>query len=433
MKITGLKIENYMKIALLEITPKGVVTVKGKNGAGKSTVLDAIYYVITGGRSVEQPIREGEKKATIELTLEGKDRKLEITRTITKKSNSLKVVDNGVQKPQAIKILKELLNKVSIDPQKFLELKKEEQVELLTKVCVIDFDFEKELANHKENVEERKEIKRNSTYVESKLNGLDIPADVPDDIPNIEDISRQLQDALKHNADVEKKQKYIKELKEEGNAIAKRHKEIKQELLQMDEVESLIDIDEIQDKMKFANIAGKIQQKKEYEEELKDIKFNLNHIENNIKERKERKEKALSTADIPIQGLTTDGEGLILNEIPFEQASTAERIKTATTLAVLANKDLKLINIKEATLLDQHSLQAVKDVAAEHDCQLFMEVVSEDEDVVIEFSDVVEAEIESKPIIEEPEPTEEDEYTDEEPEPELEPKIDDMFEGLEDL
>ena len=49
MKIIRLKAENVKRLHAVEITPEGeVVVVAGKNGAGKSSVLDAITYALAG-------------------------------------------------------------------------------------------------------------------------------------------------------------------------------------------------------------------------------------------------------------------------------------------------------------------------------------------------------------------------------------------------
>lgn len=424
--LTGLKIQNYMGVELLEINPTGVVTVKGKNGVGKSTVLDAIYYAIIGGKSVEQPIKEGTKKAVITVTLGGIDRELILTRTITQKSNTLKVVDNGENKTKASELLKGLLNKISIDPQKFLLLPKKEQVELMAKVCKVEFDFDKELVDYNSDVEERRAKKRDITDIETRISHIDLPKELPAVLPSMKEATDELQEAVRFNSEQDSKNLRILSLKNEIDGFKQTNENLKnayeinlKQLLDNFEIakknllgkyksdkedislkyeeskdilEAIGDIAEhknievIQKRIELAEFSGQLEIKKNYETDLKTQKKALTEIETKIYERKDRKEKALSNASIPIDGLITDGECLILNNIPFEQASTAERIKVATTLAIKANKTLKLINIKDATLLDKESLQTVIDVAKANNCQLFMEVVSDDEEIVIEFS-----------------------------------------------
>ena len=71
MKIVKLAAENIKKLVAVEITPTGdVIRVTGKNGAGKTSVLDAIWWALGGEREIQsQPVRQGEKTAKVVLDL----------------------------------------------------------------------------------------------------------------------------------------------------------------------------------------------------------------------------------------------------------------------------------------------------------------------------------------------------------------------------
>lgn len=73
MKILSLKSENVKRLSVVEVIPKdkGLVIIAGKNGAGKSAVLDSIMYALAGEDSIPtKPVRRGEDKAKVELDLE---------------------------------------------------------------------------------------------------------------------------------------------------------------------------------------------------------------------------------------------------------------------------------------------------------------------------------------------------------------------------
>lgn len=73
MKIVKLQAENVKRLRAVEITPNGdVVYISGRNGQGKTSVLDSIWYALKGGdalKGVDKPIREGEKTAMVSLDL----------------------------------------------------------------------------------------------------------------------------------------------------------------------------------------------------------------------------------------------------------------------------------------------------------------------------------------------------------------------------
>ena len=52
MKIIKFEAEHVKRIAVVEITPAGhVVEITGKNGQGKTSVLDSIWWALAGTRS----------------------------------------------------------------------------------------------------------------------------------------------------------------------------------------------------------------------------------------------------------------------------------------------------------------------------------------------------------------------------------------------
>ena len=71
MKIVKLNAENVKKLVAVEITPSGeIVTISGKNGAGKTSVLDSIWWALAGTSNIQaQPIRKGQNKARIRLDM----------------------------------------------------------------------------------------------------------------------------------------------------------------------------------------------------------------------------------------------------------------------------------------------------------------------------------------------------------------------------
>lgn len=70
--IISLTVENIKKIKAVTIRPSGnVVEITGRNGQGKSTVLDAIWWALKGKDNIQTaPIRNGEKTGKITLEVE---------------------------------------------------------------------------------------------------------------------------------------------------------------------------------------------------------------------------------------------------------------------------------------------------------------------------------------------------------------------------
>ncbi len=71
-KIISLQAENFKKLKAVNITPTGsTVLLTGKNGAGKSSVLDAIMAALCGKKYCpEKAVRDGEEKAKVGIYIE---------------------------------------------------------------------------------------------------------------------------------------------------------------------------------------------------------------------------------------------------------------------------------------------------------------------------------------------------------------------------
>ena len=64
MKTTKIKITNLFGVSELELDGKSV-ELTGKNGTGKSSVLDAIRYALTNSSARDFIIKQGEKEGEI--------------------------------------------------------------------------------------------------------------------------------------------------------------------------------------------------------------------------------------------------------------------------------------------------------------------------------------------------------------------------------
>lgn len=60
MKIIKFRADNVKRLTAVEITPDGnMVQITGKNGQGKTSVLDAIWWALGGKENIQgQPIRK---------------------------------------------------------------------------------------------------------------------------------------------------------------------------------------------------------------------------------------------------------------------------------------------------------------------------------------------------------------------------------------
>lgn len=99
----------------------------------------------------------------------------------------------------------------------------------------------------------------------------------------------------------------------------------------------------------------------------------------------ERKRKILADAKYPIGGLAVSEDGTVLFEgVPFSQSSRAQQIRTSVAIGIAMNPALRVLLIRDGSLLDDDNLTIVREMADAADAQIWIERVgNKDESAII--------------------------------------------------
>ena len=139
MKISKLKIENLYGIEQLELDGKSI-ELTGTNGAGKSSVLDAIRLALTNNSKRKYIVKNGETEGRVVVKLDDGvtiDRKKRIN-----KSDYKSVKDengNEINSPETF--LKDIFTPLQLEPVEFLSMNEQEQNRIL--LNLIEFNRDK--------------------------------------------------------------------------------------------------------------------------------------------------------------------------------------------------------------------------------------------------------------------------------------------------
>lgn len=138
MKVTKIKIKNLFGISEIELDGKSA-ELKGTNGTGKTSILDAIRLALMNEKNRGIVIRNGESEGEILLET---DSSLSIHRKIRSEQADYKMIkeDNKVvNSPESY--LKELFTPFQLNPIKFIEMNPQEQNKAL--LSLIEFEWDK--------------------------------------------------------------------------------------------------------------------------------------------------------------------------------------------------------------------------------------------------------------------------------------------------
>jgi hypothetical protein len=108
----------------------------------------------------------------------------------------------------------------------------------------------------------------------------------------------------------------------------------------------------------------------------------------------EWKRDQIAAAAMPISGLSFSADGgVTFAGVPFEQASHAERLRASVAIGFAMNPRLRVLLVRDASLLDEDGLRLVAEMAEQAGAQVWLERVERDAQttVLIEDGQVVAA------------------------------------------
>lgn len=422
-RIISLVSSNCKRLSAVEITPQGnVVVIGGKNGAGKSSVLDAIEWALAGDPSAKMPVRRGEEKSrtVVEIGEPGQPPELVVKRVFTAAGGTSLVVTNadGVKQMTPQTILDKLVGKLTFDPLDFARQKPAQQAETMR--ALVGLDFKAHDAAHDKLFDERTAVNRHIKTLEAQLAGMP-RHDAPAEEVSGADILTEQQKASETNvandelrravaleedrlADCNRQieggtkvcQNLIDEIESLKGRLAQQTQELKHNtslvpglekaiVVAREKAEAAKDIDLGQFKTKLASV----------EETNRKIRSNVmradlvtalkGHSENAEKmtarlEKMDSDKRAATTkAKYPVEGLLFDAAGgITLNGIPFEQCSAAEQLRVSVAVGFSLNPKLRVLLIRDGSLLDDESMTLIAKMAEEAKAQIWLERVGTD-------------------------------------------------------
>lgn len=124
MKIVKIKIKNLFGIKEYEADGRSVELI-GKNGAGKTSVIDAIRYALTNKSDREYIVRNGETEGEILIET---DNGLRINRkSRTQQADYKSIKQNGTEVGSPETFLKDIFTPLQLSPVEFMEMDKKQQ------------------------------------------------------------------------------------------------------------------------------------------------------------------------------------------------------------------------------------------------------------------------------------------------------------------
>ncbi len=424
MRVQKLRISNVLGIEELEIEPGSVTVAEGKNGVGKTSLIEALRSVIGGGHDGSL-VRNGADVGEIVLIL---DDGTEIRKRITRERSSVSV-KNGegfeVKGPQSF--ITKLADALSFDPAAFLRADPKRQVELFLEALPIELredDVFEAIGDvievpdsalrghpldvlsglHKRVYDERTGLNRAAK--EKKATVTQLSASLPEDeggVANEAGPARQrkdqAQERLRHavSAIETAREKALADLREETQQKIDEIKAAATAQAETIRSEAQAAIDAAEEKVHpelerlTAEIAAGEEREKQQAaaENTRKVLATLQTDVNQLTAQSEALTAALGRLDVlktsllkqvPIKGVEVIDGLLHKDGVPWPRVNKAEQVKVAIRLAQLRAGDLKLVCVDELECLDGKTFESFRKHAAKTDLQFVVTRVSPEQD-----------------------------------------------------
>jgi hypothetical protein len=439
-RLTELCVENYKRIVFLDLKLKpGITEISGRNGAGKSSALDAVAVWLDGMKvAPAEPIRQGAERSRIR----GRLGEMYVTRTLRKLKSgtvtseiSFQPID-GKPYPATQKMLDDLIGEHRLDPLDFIALDRKGKFNEL-QAFVSGFDFAKAAREHAGEYSRRTEVNRLAKDARAAASLILIPDGLPEEAVDEQALVEQLRGAADTNSEIERRRanrekaaeaiaaaRAVIASTEEQIALATRHaeeirdaeiarlealisqaretcartvaneadriqkqandaqaraNELQERLDKAEPLPTTVDTAELSKRIAAAretNAAlARLAEKRKHENAAERWERESAELTESMEARQRAREQAIKDAKLPIAGIEFGDEEILLNGVPFDQASTAQKLRVAMALIVARSPNLRLAWIRDASLLDDESYAEMQRLAAEYDCDILIETV----------------------------------------------------------
>lgn len=375
-KIHSFELENVKRVKAVayEPTENGLTIIGGKNGQGKTSILDSIAWAL-GGKKFEPTAAKREGSVL--------DPKLKITLSdgtvVTRegKNGALKVLDPKGEK-SGQKLLDSFISQFALDLPKFMEANTKEKGKILLSIIGVEKELYKLETEESKLYTHRTAIGRIADQKKKYADELPHYADLPKEPVSASELIQQQQEILKKNAENQSKRERVIEIEAKQNALLEKREELKSRLAEIEEEialtgsdladakkdaidlhdesveeleKNLGEIDELNVKIR-ANI-----DKEKAEKEAKEYLDQYDDLTNQIEKIRNDRIALLDNAKMPLEGLSVEQGELVYNGAKWDCMAGSEQLKVATAIVRKLNPGCGFVLMDKLEQMDVDTLK----------------------------------------------------------------------------
>ena len=369
VKINELLIENVKRVKAVQFEPSadGLTIIGGRNGQGKTSVLDAIAWALGGNNyKPSVPERDG---ALVPPNLH-----IELSNGLIVerkgKNSTLKVTDpNGNKSGQ--QLLNEFVSTMALDLPKFINGSDKDKADSLLKILGIGDVLSQLDTKENQLYAQRTEVGRIADRKKKAADEMPMYPNVPKEPVSATELIKQQQEILARNGENERKRqdaaRYEQILAnaqiafdEAKAALQKAEQDCLTARKSAEDLhdESTAELEKNLAEIEALNIKIRANSTKEAAEvEANNLQQEYDGLTEQIESVREERSKLLDSAELPLPGLSVKDGKLIYNNMPWDGMSGSDQLKVATAIVRKLNPQCGFVLMDKLEQMDLETLQ----------------------------------------------------------------------------
>jgi predicted ATP-dependent endonuclease of OLD family len=376
VQIAALEIQNVKRIKALRIdcSGKSLVVVGGKNGQGKTSVLDSIAFALGGEKYRPSDLQRDGAVADAQIRLRLSNGLLVERKG---KNAALKVTDPDGNKTGQ-QLLNEFVSYMAIDLPKFLNASDSDRAKQLLSILGIGDELERLEREERKLYDRRHEIGRIADRKQKHADELPCYDELPAELISASALIKSQQAILAKNGENQRKREKLRQLLRDETLCVAQVEDLREKLdkaearlaeLQGDISTASKSIEQLQDESTAeleaqladiestnAKITANLDKAKAQDDALA-AKTEYAELSAEIETIRASRMALLEGADLPLPGLTVEDGKLVYNGHPWDCMSGAEQLRVGTAIARQLNPACGFVLLDKAEQFDLDTLR----------------------------------------------------------------------------
>lgn len=407
--ITSLELENVKKVKAVALEPAaaGLTVIGGRNGAGKTSVLDAIAWALGGEKfrpdaakrsgSVLDPMLRVQLSNGLTVTRKGPKGALTVTDETGRRSGQ--------------QLLNSFIEVLALDLPRFLGASDKERAAILLNLLGLQDQLDALEREERAKYDTRLQTGRDRDQARHHADSLDYYPDAGAPV-SVTALTEKLKEVQAENARNRAFREKIGQLEVRREEIQERIRELQAELggvndglrIAQEQAESLTDRDEdaILLQIQAADeINAKVRTnsaKLEADQRAAALAELYDDLTSEIEDIRAKRTALLEGADMPLAGLSVAEGVLHYNGQPWSCMSSAEQMRAATAIVGRLKPECRFVLVDRLETMDTETLREFGAWAAERGLQVIGTRVSTGSECTVIIEDGEVAEPEAAPV-----------------------------------